>query len=93
MDNINEIVKKKLLGLIQSIEKMSEKDKYRPPTRDYGKEINKLFQITRENSPELEDFIPTNLEFYNEGVEDEIEVSTPWLEIHSKLNQLYQLLN
>ena len=92
MDKINELISKKLFGLIQSIEKMSEKDKYQLPTHDFGEEVNKLFQMARDENPALKEFIPGDLEFSDYDIQGR-KVSTPWHEIHSKLNQLYQLLN
>ncbi len=91
MQNKNELIKKKIFGLIESIEKMSANEKRKEASVDYGNEINKLFKIVRETNPELNDFLPSNLEF--DSWEYGEYVSTNWSEIHSKLNQIYQLLS
>ena len=88
----NELIITKTLSLYLSIEKMSDKQKSKLATEDYGKEVNKLFTLAREENPDMADFIPTDLLFDNYSMGG-LLVSTPWSEIHSKLISLHNMID
>lgn len=92
MKSKNDLIKTKTLSLYLSIEKMSDKQKGKLATEDYGKEVNKLFALAREENPDMAEFIPTDLVLvdYTVGV---LKVSTPWSEIHSKLISLHNMID
>ncbi|MCH7818317.1 MAG: hypothetical protein IIB40_02035 [Candidatus Marinimicrobia bacterium] len=92
MANKNELIKRKVLSLYTSIEIMSDKQKNKLATEDYGKEVNKLFLLAREENPDLTELIPSDLLFDDFQLLGTL-VSTPWSEIHSKLLSLNSLLD
>ena len=89
--NVNIILIKKVSGLISSIESMSDKEKNRLASNDYGENINSILSKAREMNPEIEEFIPSNVEF-GEYEFQGIKTKTNWIEIHAKLKQLFELL-
>lgn len=92
MSTKNELIKKKAFGLISSIDKMNEIQKRGVATKDYGDDINQLLALARKENPDLVDLIPSDLKFTHYQYEG-LVVSTPWHEIHSKLNALISLLS
>ena len=92
IDKDNDLILTKVSSLIISIEKMSDKQKSKLATEDYGKEVNKLFALTRQKNPDLADLMPTDLILDKYAIGDTL-VSTPWSEIHSKLTTLQNLID
>ncbi|MBO6572025.1 MAG: hypothetical protein JJ958_06215 [Balneola sp.] len=88
---VNKILLKKTSGLISSIESMSEKEKSKLPSEDYGKNINAILEKARETNPDIKDFIPSNVSFSDYELLG-LMTSTSWIEIHAKLKQLSELL-
>lgn len=71
---------------------MSDKQKSKLATEDYGKEVNKLFALALQENPNLADLMPTDLVFDNYSMGG-LLVSTPWSEIHSKLISLHNMID
>ena len=92
IDKDNDLIMTKALSLYTSIEKMSEKQKGKLATEDFGKDVNKLFALARQENPDLTELIPTDLLFDNYELVG-TRVSTPWSEIHSKLLTLQNMLD
>ncbi|WP_237607737.1 hypothetical protein, partial [Roseimaritima sediminicola] len=83
---------KKLLGLIQSIETMTNEEKTSYPTDAFGDDYNRLRSMVIESEPELERFMPPEVEVYESAGMGRL-TTQKFGEIHVFSSQIYQLLS
>lgn len=91
MSNKNDLLKKKVFGITQAIEKMSAKERETQPSPEFGEDYNKLRKMVLENNKELEEYLPpeVKIEEYSFGI---MKTSQSFAEINSYCSQIYQLL-
>lgn len=87
----NDLIMVKTQSLLDSIDKMTDNEKSKLASEDYGNEVNKLLALAREENPDKAEYFPTDLEITEMAVGG-FKVSTPWSEIHSKLLTLNNML-
>ena len=92
----NELLKKKVWGIIQSIDKMTSKQKLTLPTSALGEDYNKLLKMVLEGNPEFEGLMPPHAE--TGYIRSTLENRNPktkqsFGEIHIYCSQIYELLS
>lgn len=83
----NEIVSKKLSGMISGINDMPEKEKAQWPSEEFGRDYNKIRQAIQELNSNLATLLPPPVGFY-EG-----QCQTRYYEIYTYCKQMYELIN
>jgi hypothetical protein len=80
----------KARGFTISIEKMSEKDRGRSPTAEFGEDYNKLRAAVRTKLPQLADLLPPEVATF-ESANGSYYARCSYSELDSYCEQIYQL--
>jgi hypothetical protein len=88
----SDLLSKKALGILQSIEKMSVAERKQNPTAAFGEDYNKLHDLVSSNKPDLLPLMPPKAEICETMYSDFFSKQN-YAEIHSFCSQIYQLLS
>lgn len=88
----NDILKKKTMGFIQSIEKMGANERKEKPSGSYGDDYNRLWQLVVEANTELREVMPPKVETYDNSYFGKL-TNQSYAEIYTFCSQIYQLIS
>ena len=91
---INKKIRQKAHGIMKSIETMSESEKKKLPSMDFGENYNRLRAAVIENNNDLVSLVPPDVKFNDYGYEDHTDIKTThrYSEIHTFCSEIYYLL-
>ena len=92
MSTDNELLKKKAFGMIKSIERMSVKEKSQHPTKEFGEDYNRLYDLVLKNNPTYQEILPPRVKFADYDYLGELPIHN-YAEIHTFCSQIYELLS